>query len=49
MRYTRGIDNYLSVLDAQRSLYAAEQGLILLRLSRLTNRVTIYKVLGGGA
>lgn len=49
MRYTKGIDNYLSVLDAQRSLYAAEQGLILLRLSRLTNRVTIYKVLGGGA
>jgi outer membrane protein, multidrug efflux system len=49
VRYTKGIDSYLSVLDAQRSLYAAEQGLIILRLARLTNRVTIYKVLGGGA
>ena len=29
-RYTKGIDNYLSVLDAQRSLYAARQGLIFL-------------------
>jgi multidrug efflux system outer membrane protein len=48
-RYTKGIDSYLSVLDAQRSLYAAEQGLIVLRLARLANRVTIYKVLGGGA
>jgi multidrug efflux system outer membrane protein len=49
MRYTKGIDNYLGVLDAQRSLYAAQQGLIVLRLARLTNRVSIYKVLGGGA
>jgi multidrug efflux system outer membrane protein len=47
-RYTKGIDNYLSVLDAQRSLYAAQQGLIVLRLARLTNLVTIFKVLGGG-
>ena len=28
-RYSNGIDSYLSVLDAQRSLYAAEQGLIV--------------------
>ena len=48
-RYTRGIDSYLSVLDAQRSLYAAQQGVITLRLARLTNLVTLYKVLGGGA
>jgi len=48
-RYTKGIDNYLGVLDAQRSLYAAQQGLIVLRLAQLTNRVSIYKVLGGGA
>jgi multidrug efflux system outer membrane protein len=47
-RYTRGIDNYLSVLDAQRSLYSAQQGLIAIRLARLTNLVTLYKVLGGG-
>jgi len=47
-RYTRGIDSYLSVLDAQRSLYGAEQVLIILRLARIVNTVTLYKVLGGG-
>jgi len=48
-RYNKGIDNYLYVLDAQRSLYAAEQVLIYLQLSRYTNLVTLYTVLGGGA
>jgi multidrug efflux system outer membrane protein len=48
-RYTRGIDSYLRVLDAQRSLYGAQQGLIAIRLARLANLVTLYKVLGGGA
>jgi len=48
-RYTMGIDSYLSVLDAQRSLYAAQQGLISLRLARLANQVRLYAVLGGGA
>jgi multidrug efflux system outer membrane protein len=47
-RYTKGIDGYLSVLDAQRSLYGAEQGLIALRLARLNNVVALYKALGGG-
>lgn len=47
-RYRSGIDNYLTVLDAQRSLYGAQQGLIAIRLARLTNLVTLYKVLGGG-
>jgi multidrug efflux system outer membrane protein len=46
-RYTKGIDSYLSVLDAQRSIYAAQQGLIMLHVARLVNRVTFYKVLGG--
>ena len=49
LRYKNGIDSYLSVLDAQRSLYSAQQGLISLRLTSLTNLVTLYKVLGGGA
>lgn len=48
-RYKSGIDSYLSVLDAQRSLYGAQQDLIAVRLSKLTNLVTLYKVLGGGA
>lgn len=47
-RYKGGIDSYLSVLDAQRSLYGARQGLITIRLARLINLVTLYKVLGGG-
>jgi len=47
-RYTNGIDNYLSVLDAQGSLYAAQQGLLSLQLAKLTNEVRFYAVLGGG-
>lgn len=48
-RYSKGIDNYLSVLIAQRSLFAAQQGLIFLRLARVANLVTLYRALGGGA
>jgi multidrug efflux system outer membrane protein len=48
-RYTKGIDNYLSVLDAQRSLYAAQQRLISLRLAKLASQVRLYAVLGGGS
>jgi multidrug efflux system outer membrane protein len=48
-RYKGGIDSYLSVLVAQRSLYAAQQQLVGVRLARLSNLVTLYKVLGGGA
>ena len=48
-RYTRGIDSYLRVLDAQRSLYGAQQGLIAVRLARHANLVMLYKALGGGA
>ena len=47
-RYAKGIDSYLTVLDAQRSLQGAQQGLISLRLARLANLLTLYKVLGGG-
>jgi len=47
-RYTRGVDSYLNVLDAQRSLFSAQQVLTALRGSRFTNQVNLYKVLGGG-
>jgi len=47
-RYTKGIDSYLSVLDAQQFLYAAQQRLVALRLGRLANQVRLYAVLGGG-
>ena len=48
-RYDKGVDSYLNVLDSQRSLYSSQQNLISARLTRLTNLVTLYKVLGGGA
>jgi multidrug efflux system outer membrane protein len=47
-RFRRGVDSCLNVLDAQRSLYAAQQNLITLRLARAGNRATLYRVLGGG-
>lgn len=48
LRYMRGIDSYLGVLDAQRALYAAQQGLVALRLAKVANQVKLYAVLGGG-
>lgn len=47
-RYEKGIDSYLNVLDAQRSLFAAQQGQVSLHLAKLTNQVRLYAVLGGG-
>lgn len=47
-RYNHGADTYLALLDTQRTRYAAEQGLIGIRLVEATNRVTLYKALGGG-
>lgn len=48
MRYRGGVDSYLTALVAQQSLYSAQQQLTGVRLSRLQNLVTLYKVLGGG-
>ncbi len=48
LRYRNGIANYLDVLDAQRSLFATQQGLVLTQLQQLQNQVVLYKVLGGG-
>jgi outer membrane protein, multidrug efflux system len=48
LRYNRGVDSYLGVLDAQRSLRVAEQVLIVLRLATVANQVRLYAVLGGG-
>lgn len=47
-RYAKGIDSYLGVLDAQRSLVEARQGLTSLELARLANEARLYAVLGGG-
>jgi multidrug efflux system outer membrane protein len=47
-RYEGGIDNYLSVLDAQRSFYRAQHGLIALQVAQLANEAQVYAALGGG-
>jgi multidrug efflux system outer membrane protein len=48
MRFRSGVDNYLATLDAQRSLYAAQQVLVTVDQAELANQVTLYKALGGG-
>jgi outer membrane protein, multidrug efflux system len=48
IRYEAGSDSYLVLLDAQRTLYTAEQALISTVLAQQANRVTLYKALGGG-
>jgi NodT family efflux transporter outer membrane factor (OMF) lipoprotein len=48
LRYDNGVASYLDLLDAQRSLFAAQQGLVQARLARLQNQVQLYRSLGGG-
>jgi NodT family efflux transporter outer membrane factor (OMF) lipoprotein len=48
LRYREGADELLSVLDAQRSLFQAQDTLAQLRLARLGSALALYKVLGGG-
>jgi NodT family efflux transporter outer membrane factor (OMF) lipoprotein len=47
-RYTEGVADFLSVLDAERSLLAAEQQLTDSTTTVSTNLVQLYKALGGG-
>ena len=47
-RYKNGIDGFLTVLDFQRSLFAAQQGAVSIKQAYLVNLVNLYKVLGGG-
>ena len=46
-RYRAGADSYLNVLDSQRSLYTAQKSLIALQLTEQSNRMTLFKALGG--
>jgi NodT family efflux transporter outer membrane factor (OMF) lipoprotein len=48
LRYRNGAASYLEVLDAQRSLFAAQQAALQTQLARLQNQLALYKVLGGG-
>ena len=47
-RYQAGIDSFLTTLVSQRALYAARNSLLATQLAALANRVTLYRVLGGG-
>ncbi|MBY8945012.1 AdeC/AdeK/OprM family multidrug efflux complex outer membrane factor [Pseudomonas sp. SH10-3B] len=46
-RYRSGVDSNLTFLDAQRSLFSAQQGLIVDRLAQLVAEVNLYTALGG--
>ncbi len=48
LRYRSGAASYLDLLDAQRSLFQAQQAAVQANLQRLQNQVTLYRVLGGG-
>ncbi|OYW23670.1 MULTISPECIES: efflux transporter outer membrane subunit [unclassified Sphingomonas] len=48
-RYRGGIDSFLANLDAQRSLYQAQRSLTQTQLVAATNRITLYRTLGGDA
>lgn len=46
-RYRGGIEPFLSSLDAQRSLYAAQQQSIAISLTEALNKVNLYRTIGG--
>jgi outer membrane protein TolC len=46
--YTRGLTDFLSVLDAQRQLYASQEELAVSERTVAVNLVSLYKALGGG-
>jgi outer membrane protein, multidrug efflux system len=46
--YTKGLGNYLSLLDAQRALYASQDELVRSERAVTVNLIALYKALGGG-
>jgi len=46
--YKSGLEDFLRVLDAERSLYAAQDALVLSDQAISLNLVQLYKALGGG-
>ncbi len=47
-RYDEGIDDQLTVLDAQRLLFDAKQQRISTQFAQLASEINLYKALGGG-
>ncbi|WP_116475341.1 efflux transporter outer membrane subunit [Zobellella maritima] len=48
LRYREGAEELLSLIDAQRTLFAAEDQLAIIRQSRLNASLDLFKSLGGG-
>ena len=48
VRYREGAEDLISVLDAQRTLFDADEQLALVRQDRLDAAVSLFKALGGG-
>jgi len=47
-RYTRGLVDFLNVLESQRQLYTSEDQLVQSERGIVVNLVALYKALGGG-
>jgi NodT family efflux transporter outer membrane factor (OMF) lipoprotein len=47
-RYTGGLENFLSVLDAQRAVYATEDAAAQSETAAMVSLIAVYKALGGG-
>ena len=47
LRYRGGINSFLASLDAQRASYAAQRTLLATQLIEASNRVALYRALGG--
>lgn len=47
-RYDAGLDSFITLLDARRTAYSAQQTQLRTQLSQQANRITLYKVMGGG-
>ena len=47
LRYRGGVDSFLASLDAQRAAYQAQRTLLTTRLIEASNRVALYRALGG--
>lgn len=48
LRYKNGVASYFDLLDAQRTLFTAQQATVQTQALQVQNLVTLYKVLGGG-
>ncbi|OOR92224.1 transporter [Moraxella caviae] len=48
-RFRAGLDDYLNVLDAERSLFANQQSILALEQQKVVSQIQLYQTLGGGA